>query len=280
MPNKPLGWLAELPKPIRACVGGASVIVALVILSLLLRSPEADRALELAASAADSTATPLDRRASPSSQAASRTPAPADARDETRALPTERSDDPRASADARELHDRFLREVQGRRLNDAVTTLDYLARADPKAADDREMRSAIVKLSQRVTQAQGRLPDVFFEILAQRMGTVGADILYEIITTKGESQAADRAAALLRDADVRDRGTPALQVAYELRVARSCAERVDLLDRVKAHGDRRTLLPLLDMSRRCGRDLDCCTRDDPRVKDAMDGLRARGIKWD
>src|SRR5262245_32462680 len=128
MTIEPLRWFAEMPKPLRVSVGGALAIVCLILLAAFLRSPEAERALVLAAKGTGATtAAPF--------QGASAAPvqrgALDDATNEPGLLAQIRGDDERASADARDLRQRFLREVQSRRLNAAVTTLEYLAKADP-----------------------------------------------------------------------------------------------------------------------------------------------------
>src|SRR5262249_25360130 len=145
--------------------------------------------------------------------------------------------------------------------------------------ENRDIRAMVVRLSQRVTQVQGDTPDVFFDLLATRTGATGPDVLFEIISTKGGSDAADRANKLLRDPAVRERGTPALRIAYDMRAAKGCRERMALLDRVRDDGDGRTLRPMLELNDECGRRSDCCQRDDPRLRAAMDALRDRGVVW-
>jgi serine/threonine-protein kinase len=271
--NNAPGWFTELPRPIRFGLIGASAVIAIIVVAIALRPAGVEDQLAVAAGATQSTVSKTSGGARPSGTTARF--------DDPGFIDPDRATiDDRADADGHALRDRFMREVGSRRLNDAVTTLEYLLRVDDKAPEDRDVREAVVKLSQRITQVNGAAPDRYFDLVARKMGSIGPDILFELMTTKGGSDAADRAGKLMKDDDVRGLGTPALRVAYELKTARSCEVRVALLDRVKNDGDRRSLQPLLQMNE-CGRRSsgDCCLRDDPRLRDAMQALKERGVRW-
>jgi hypothetical protein len=111
-------------------------------------------------------------------------------------------------------------------------------------------------------------------VINTKMGAAGPDMLFELMTTKGGSRAAKRAEELLRDEAVRLRGSPALRIAYDLRVARSCEDKAALLDRAKDDGDRRTLGQLQLLNQDCRRG-ECCLSNDPKLRAAMDGIKER-----
>jgi hypothetical protein len=242
-----------LPRSILVGVVGIAGIVLTIVGAVALRAPLDDYAPAGAAAPARPRATPA--RAAPSASP----PAPS-------AAPT----------DAREARVQFLKDVGGHRIKDAITSLSELLKLDASAAKDSEVREGVIELAMRVMLLEGPEPDAVFELVGSRMGTVGADILYELITTRGGSRAARRAEEELKDEAVRKRGSPALRVAYELRTARSCEDKIALLDRAKDDGDGRALGQLQLLNRSCGRrSSDCCLHNDPRLKDAVEGIRAR-----
>jgi hypothetical protein len=183
---------------------------------------------------------------------------------------------PSPPSDAREARGRLNRDVQSQRIKEAMTSLTQLLELEPSAPMDREVRDDIVDLAMRVMLLEGPEPDVMFELLSSGMGTAGADILYELITTRGGSRAARRAEEVIKDESVRERGSPALRIAYELRTAKSCEDKLALLDRAKADGDGRTLGQLQLLNKPCSRRSgDCCLYNDPRTKEAVEAIKAR-----
>jgi hypothetical protein len=167
-------------------------------------------------------------------------------------------------------------ELEFGRYGTATEALARLLEADPKAAEDREVRGDIVELSMRVMLLAGGEPDRVFEMISGKMGTAGIDILYELLTTRGGSRAAARAEDLLQDEKVRGRGTPALRIAYDLRQTHDCDQKKALFPRAKADGDGRALGLLQLVNRRCGRRANiCCLQNDPELREAMDTIKAR-----
>ena len=128
----------------------------------------------------------------------------------------------------------------------------------------------------RVMLLTGSEPDRVFDLISTKMGTPGIDILYELLTTRGGSRAAARAEELLRDENVRARGTPAMRIAYDLRSAHACEDKKALFARARTEGDNRTLGQLQLLNRSCGRRAKgCCLQNDPDLREAMDGIKAR-----
>jgi hypothetical protein len=80
------------------------------------------------------------------------------------------------------------------------------------------------------------------------MGKAGADLLYDLMLRRPELET--RAKIALESLRRSSQFSPALAIAYDLRVAPSCASRVGLLPRAEAFGDERSALQLSALSRR------------------------------
>jgi hypothetical protein len=264
-PSIPEGFSpSPLPLAIQAILGGGVATVLLIVTAIVLRAPLPD--FEKRAVTAGSASVARAPAAPPSASAppAVSTTAPA-------------GPVPPPSDAARELAARFSHLMnQGTRFEESVSALDELLTADPVAASRREIRELIVKLAQRIMLVKNsKAPDRFFALITERMGSTGFDILFELETTRGSSLGAARASQLLEDATIRSRGTPALQIAYEIRHTRNCEDLRKLLDRAQADGDGRTLGQMLILGRLCGRrDSDCCLNDQ-QFKDTLAILRKR-----
>lgn len=160
----------------------------------------------------------------------------------------------------------------------AAEGLLALAELDPGALSTVEMRAAAVEttLTASADRAKGA---VLAKALAERFGSDGIDVLYDLATTRGGSLAASLATPLLSDSAVRARGTPALRIAIELREA-ACSDKPALLDRARTEGDARTLA-LLSAMRAPDCDASggaCCLRDNPAVETAARELGERLAK--
>lgn len=111
---------------------------------------------------------------------------------------------------------------------------------DPKAAEELEVGQNVVVACQNDATS-----DTAYAMLESEMGSRGVDLLYWLAY---ESKAAGkyqlRAAKSLQKKDVRERGTPAAQIAYDFRSAGGCEGKYKLLSRAKTDGDKR-MLPLL-----------------------------------
>lgn len=183
---------------------------------------------------------------------------------------------PASSPSAGEARARFERDVASRRLKEAAASFADLLEVDPLAPKNTDVREAILELAMRVTLLEGPEPDKVFDLIATKTGTVGADILYDIVATRGGSRASRYAEELLKDESVRARGTPAMRIAYDLRAAKGCEEKIALLDRASAEGDGRTYGQLQMLNRDCSRrNPECCLRTNPRFKAALEAIRVR-----
>jgi serine/threonine protein kinase len=137
--------------------------------------------------------------------------------------------------------------------NDAMREVGLLVKADPTAAGDpkvlEDVRNAAI--------GKGDAADEAFALLESSLGTVGIDELYDIAYAQWASEypaASNRAQKALAQADVRARGTPAVQVTLEFRAANSCDKKHALLPRAADVGNSRTLaiLKAYTPARGCG----------------------------
>jgi serine/threonine-protein kinase len=102
-----------------------------------------------------------------------------------------------------------------------------------------------------------------FDVLENRLGAAGLDLLYEVVESKGGSRAATRAFELLHKDAVRARSSAALRIACDLRDA-SCVDMLKLLDRAVQDGDGRALTVLQTFGVACfnrNRDVDQAITD-------------------
>ena len=107
----------------------------------------------------------------------------------------------------------------------------------------------------RAAATPGETQKLALEAMRSHMGSAGPDLLYELMLT--EPKASRIAQDLLTTPAIRERTTPALAVAYDLRLAPTCSGKVPLLERAAELGDDRSvaiLAPLATGAKRgCGR---------------------------
>jgi predicted Zn-dependent protease len=132
----------------------------------------------------------------------------------------------------------------------AVETYKKLLAVEPKAADDVELGQNLVLACQAETASEAA-----YGALEGDMGSRGMDLLYWLAyESKAAARYQLRAARSLAKKEVRERGSPALQIAFEFRTASGCEGKLKLLDRAGQEGDRR-MVPLLQplfYDRGCG----------------------------
>jgi hypothetical protein len=115
------------------------------------------------------------------------------------------------------------------------------------------------------------------EVVAKLPGPLGPDLLYDAMTAvKQPNETTALAEELLASKELRDRASPALLVALDLRKAKECDAAKALLPRAAEAGDRRSIPLLIKLAnkRGCGDDKrdDCweCLRDLDKDKAAID----------
>ncbi|EYF06570.1 serine/threonine protein kinase [Chondromyces apiculatus DSM 436] len=182
---------------------------------------------------------------------------------------------PSDRATARDLRAKMQRDLETGKFPAFITGVEELLRLDPEAAADRKLRSSIIDVLMVITAGRGEHADKLFDLIENRMGTHGIDLLYQLVIAHGGSRASARASALLVDPAVRARGTPALRVAYELRMA-PCVHKNQLFKRAAEEGDTRSLQQLELLKNPCSRRNNCCPHaKDPELSQAIEAIRAR-----
>lgn len=101
--------------------------------------------------------------------------------------------------------------------------------------------------------SKGKAFKAAFIVIKQHMGRGGAELLYEIMSEHPEvRQALKPKFEELRSTNLASDG---VLIAYDLKYARTCEARLQLLERAEKYGDRRSLLQLQALStppKRCG----------------------------
>lgn len=182
--------------------------------------------------------------------------------------------DPEKAASARKL---MRSSTDSREWGRGAEGMAALAEASPEAFNERSVMNDAIAIATGIEVGGGEKADKVFDALTNKLGGTGLDILYEIVSTKGSSKAALRAADILRQNEVTQRSSPALRVAMELRDAKTCRERLDLLERARTEGDTRAVAVLdnmrqLDCIAKAG---ECCFKTNPAVADTIKQIYAR-----
>jgi tRNA A-37 threonylcarbamoyl transferase component Bud32 len=121
---------------------------------------------------------------------------------------------------------------------DAMAVAKRLFVVSPEARQDPDMKVLVT----RGAETPGEAGKLAFELMVEHMGAAGPDLLYEIMLTRPSVTA--RARQYLEQPAIRDKATPALKIAYDLRKADDCEARLPLLGRAAQLGDERALAVL------------------------------------
>ena len=136
-------------------------------------------------------------------------------------------------------------------LADAMTVATRLFDAAPEYTADPDLRFLVKKGA----GVPGQTQKLAFDAMTSHMGSAGPDLLYELMLN--DAKTSKQAQGLLVTSAVKQRETPGLSVAYELRLASSCVAKVPLLKRAAELGDDRSialLAPLATGSKKgCGK---------------------------
>lgn len=128
-----------------------------------------------------------------------------------------------------------------------LEVLDALFQVAPHKALDKELSGLVM----RATHQSGDVASRALDLMAHRMGKRGPDLLYDLFVTSQRLRVAVR--ERLDDPKVQQNFTPELAIAYELRTAKGCEERVPLLPRARKIGDERSIVMLQLLSNRTKR---------------------------
>ena len=127
-------------------------------------------------------------------------------------------------------------------LADSMVVATRLFDVAPEQAADEDLRFLVKKAA----GSPGEASKIAFEAMASHMAGAGPDLLYELMLSDAKMSRA--AQALLTSPAVRERTTPALAIAYDLRVTSSCGGKVPLLSRAAQLGDERSVAILAPLS--------------------------------
>lgn len=154
----------------------------------------------------------------------------------------------------------------------ALDGLLALAELDPEALATSELKTVATETAVAFGKHKEAGPKLH-AALAERFGSDGVDVLFELITKRGGTDSARLASEQLAKPEVRARGSKALRIALELREA-ACMDKVKLLDRVNADGDGRALSILVALHvEECDPGVTgCCLQDNALVEAAIRNL--------
>ena len=167
------------------------------------------------------------------------------------------------------------------RLRNAVDTKDWasgtraflaLAEIDAPAFDEPGLRGNVVAVGAGIAFEGNELADKMFDTMANKLGARGPDLLFEIVRSRGATRAAHRAINLLRRPDVIGRATPAMRLAFDLKMA-PCNQKPKFFDAAVLEGDARSLVQLEVLKDQpCKRKDPCCFRENksPHRSDPKD----------
>ncbi len=165
------------------------------------------------------------------------------------------------------------------RAGEALRTIRDVLRADPSSAADEMMLATVVATA---TQAKGEEADAAFELLENAFGPHGIDALIEMSEKSQPNVVArNRAGRSLAKGAVRAQASPAANVLLDLRAAKTCTARRELLPRARTNADQRVLAALkgLRKSGGCGflglGDCNACLRKDSELDDTISAIERR-----
>lgn len=274
---------ASVGRPVTVAFVGVAAIFATIGLSVLVRSPRSIDALD-PAKAKRAEADVEEPVAAPHSAprvASGPSAAPHAAPPRTAGVPPPATGAPAPpaievssvlpSADAKAIIERLDTHFLRNQLREAIGDIEELAKLDVTLFRDRKVRDRVIDLAQRVMFSKGDEPQKLFGVIANQLGANGPDILYEMVTTKGGTRAADLARSLLLLPEVQQRASAALKVAWELREA-PCEQKPALFDRAAKDGDARAYQELAAL--KWCRKTSCCVKA-PELDTTLATIRGR-----
>ena len=158
-----------------------------------------------------------------------------------------------------------------------MRTIAKLALADPNVGRDPEIAQALVT----ALQGDNESAKAATQLLERDLGAAGVELLYDLTLKQTGASWKPRLNQSLTKPQVLAKATPELRVALELRTAKRCEAKRQLLPRAQSQGDGRALSQLrsLTQTRGCGflglKDCWACLRKGPALAQAIASLEAR-----
>lgn len=182
---------------------------------------------------------------------------------------------PTPTVDAAKLEERFINAHRRGRVVHATRALMTLVADAPQALSAPETRKRAGALASILDLGEKRDGAALFDALVGA-GAPGFDVLYEVVSARGGTAAADRAKQLLARPELRSKMSPALRIALELREAR-CSAKAKLFARAAEDGDVRTRIYLNQLrSERCDPRIgQCCFHANRELDDVVRALRKK-----
>lgn len=276
--------IAGRPVPLWLPVGGGAVAMVLILVAVSALSGEDDP--EVAADA-ESTAVrtaPTGSNATGPSSATPR-PAPVETAKPEALIDRVRRGEPDAieKLEERPPDERTIEEVvalsegKAARARAEVAALRKELEDSPKRLSAPEVQKKLVAMARDERSAPAAL-----QLMADLPGAAAADLIYEVwVGTTERTPATQLAEELVYTKPVRDKASPALLVALDLRAAESCEEYPPIIERAVSDGDERSLhlLARLATNTRCrgGRQGECypCLSGNETLTDALVAVRDR-----
>jgi serine/threonine-protein kinase len=146
----------------------------------------------------------------------------------------------------------FHAQAERDQWSDALRSIGRLVAVDPSTANDPEVRDFVVAAA---AKGPNESIDAAVALLEGHFGSKGADLLYELMTSRTvTSRVNSRAKKSLAKPEVLAIASPALASLLELRDAARCESKRDALAGVAKNGDARSLAVLrrLASTRGCG----------------------------
>ena len=171
----------------------------------------------------------------------------------------------------------FAMAKEPEQASELLRVLDVLFTEAPEQAKDADL-AKMVRAAVLVPATQQRSID----LMRNRMGLRGAEMLFDIVLAQPEIR--PRARAALDAAEVQAILSPALKIAYDLYSAPTCSARVDLLPQAIKHGDERAIdaltLSVQRTMKGCGKNKSkpCpapCANESPAFQQAIKQIKAR-----
>jgi eukaryotic-like serine/threonine-protein kinase len=170
------------------------------------------------------------------------------------------------------------------RLRNAVDSKDWasgtraflaLAEIDAPAFDEPGLRGDVVAVAAGIAFEGNELADRMFDAMANKLGSRGPDLLFEVVRSRGATRAAHRAIDLLHRPEVIGRATPAMRLAFDLKMA-PCDQKTKFFEPAVKDGDARSLVQLEVLKDQpCKKKDPCCFRENKALVDAIQKMRLR-----